>query len=340
VFNEMDQPPIQIGKLQRYATDHAYEQGWRYFEAGEASGKSVALLGAGPASLAAAHELRRHGHACTIYEKRSVTGGLNTTGVAPYKMKADRSELEADWVLAIGGIEVKHGVEVGTDISLEELLETHDALFLGMGLGEDRYLQVAGEDLSGIYGAVDYIERFKLGQVDLSGVRSAVVIGGGNTAIDAVRELAGLGVDDVTLVYRGQEAAMSGYVHEWKAAKVEGVRGRFQTQPVGYAGSDGVSAVKCVSLDENKQALAGTEHDVPAQLVLLAIGQGKLGELVAGLDGLELKNGCVVVDQNGATGRDGVFAGGDCANGGKEVVNGAAEGKRAARAIHEHLVGG
>nr|HMR10986.1 NAD(P)-binding protein [Polyangiaceae bacterium] len=137
VYNAMGVPPIQIGKLQRYATDLAFEQKQRFFEAGKDTGKSVGLVGGGPASLAAAHELRRLGHACTIYEKRSVLGGLNTTGVAPYKMQADRSVEEVEWVLGIGGVEVKTGVELGKDLSVADLEKRHDAIFIGLGLGPD-----------------------------------------------------------------------------------------------------------------------------------------------------------------------------------------------------------
>jgi glutamate synthase (NADPH/NADH) small chain len=340
VYNHDESPPIQIGKLQRFATDTAFEKGWRYFEAGPDTGKSVALLGAGPASLACAHELRRRGHACTVYEKREVVGGLNTTGVAPYKMKADRSVEEVKWVLGIGGIEVLTGMEVGGNITLEELEKKHDALFIGLGLGPDRLLPRIPEGLSGVHGAVDFIERFKLGTVDLSGVQCAAVVGGGNTALDLVRELVRLGVPRVELVYRGDEAGMSGYAHEWEAAKVEGVVARWRTLPVSYAGEGAVKGLHCIRLDAQKQPVPGSEHLVEAQLVLLAIGQGKLGALLSPLQGVEVKDGVVVVDAEGATGRRGVYAGGDCANGGKEVVNAAAEGKRAAVAIDRYLKGG
>lgn len=340
VYNEMGVPPIQIGKLQRYSTDAAYAAGWRYFEPGPDTGKRVALIGAGPASLACAHELRRAGHAVTILEKRAVVGGLNTTGVAPYKMKADRAHDEAEWVLAIGGVEVKHGVEVGKDVAFADLERDYDAVFVGFGLGPDGWLHAAGEDLDGVIGAVDYIEQFKLGEVDLSGVKQALVIGGGNTAIDAVRELVGLGVPEVTMVYRGTEAGMSGYAHEWKAAKVESVRAAWRTQPVGFVGEGAVTGVRCVRLDDKKQPIDGSEHTLDAELVLLAIGQGKLGALVAELDGVTIEHGRVIVDADGFTGRPGYYAGGDAANGGKEVVNAAAEGKAAAIAIDRWLADG
>lgn len=341
VYNHMGIPPIQIGKLQRYSTDAAFERGWRYFEAGPDTGRRVALIGAGPASLACAHALRRAGHACTIFEKRDVLGGLNTTGVAPYKMKADRAAEEVDWILSIGGIEVKTGVEVGRDVDFADLERDFDAVFVGFGLGPDGWLHAAGRDVAGVVGAVDFIERFKLGEVDLSGVERALVVGGGNTAIDAVRELRGLGVPRVAMVYRGSEAGMSGYAHEWQAAKVEDVEAVWRTQPVAFVERDGaVAGLRCVRLDEKKQPVAGSEHTLDADLVLLAIGQGKLGELVAGLDGVALERGRVLVDDDGQTGRAGYYAGGDAANGGKEVVNAAAEGKRAAAAIDRWLAAG
>lgn len=339
VYNHMGVPPIQIGKLQRYSTDAAYEAGWREFEAGPDTGKSVGIVGAGPAGLAAAHALRVQGHAVTIYDKRTVPGGLNTTGVAPYKMRADRSIDEVEWVLGIGGIDMQMGVSVPDELSWAELEERHDALFLGFGLGPDTTLDLPASDLAGIHGAVDFIERFKLGQVDLDGVRCAVVLGGGNTAVDAVRELLGLGVPVVKMVYRGPEERMSGYAHEWKAGLAEGARGVWSTQPVGYAGADSVTGVECVQTDAAKKPIAGTEHTIKADLVLLAVGQSKLGGLVAGLDGVEVQWGRVVTDDDGATGRPGVYAGGDCRNGGKEVVNAVAEGRDAARAIHSYLNG-
>ncbi len=339
VYNHMGVPPIQIGKLQRFATDEAFARGDRFFEAGAETGKSVGLIGGGPASLAAAHELRRLGHGCTIYEKRNVLGGLNTTGVAPYKMKADRSVEEVDWILGIGGVEVKTGVEVGRDIPWQELEERHDALFFGAGLGSDTVLDVPGQDLPGVHGAVDFIERFKLGQVHLKGVETAVIVGGGNTAIDAVREAKGLGIPVSTMLYRGTEANMSGYRHEWSAARVEGCRAIFQTLPIAFEGEGKVERVRCVKLDENKAPVAGTEFSIESQLVLVAIGQSKLGALLSALSGVTVDRGRVVTDSHGFTGRKGLFAGGDCVNGGKEVVNAAAEGKAAARAIDRFLKG-
>lgn len=337
VYNDLHLPPIQIGKLQRYATDTAAERGWSFFSAGPDTGKHVACVGGGPASLAAAHRLRRFGHRVTIYEARDVLGGLNTTGIAPYKLPAEDSAAEAARVLEIGGIHVKTGVAVGRDVTLQSLVDGHDAVFLGLGLGPDTLLSTMPP---GAMGAVEWIEKMKLGTVDLSAVRRALVVGGGNTAIDAVRELLGLGVSRVMMVYRGTEAGMSGYAHEWAAAKLEGALAAWKTAPLGFSTRDGrVDGLRAIKVDEHKQPVAGSEHVIEAELVLVAIGQSKLGQLTEGL-GLELDRGRLVVGEGGRTRHAKVFAGGDCANGGKEVVNAVAEGRDAAVAIHGLLTGG
>ena len=339
VYNEMGVPPIQIGKLQRYATDNAYEKGWSFFEAGADTGKSVGIVGAGPAGLACAHELRRFGHAVTIYDKRDVPGGLNTTGIAPYKLRADKSMAEVEWVLQIGGIHIEHGVDVPGNTSWDDLSAKHDALFLGFGLGPDSVLDLPGNGATGVHGAVAFIEAFKTGQVDLANVRNAIVVGGGNTAVDAVRELLGLGVPNVKMVYRGAEPAMSGYAHEWREAKNEGARAVWHAQPVGFAGEGSVTGLQCVRTDDAKRPMPGTEHTIAADLILVAVGQAKLGDLVAGLSGVETEWGKILCEEDGATGKPGVYAGGDCRNGGKEVVNAVAEGRDAARAMNKYLGG-
>ena len=339
VFNEMGVPPIQIGKLQRYATDIAYEEGWEFFEAGADTGKRVALVGGGPASLACAHELRRFGHHPTIFERHDYLGGLNTDGVAPYKLKADVSAQEAAWILSIGGVDVRTGVEIGKDVAWSDLDDDFDAVFLGVGLGPDKELGTPGEELAGVERSVDWIARMKIGTIDVSGVKQAAVIGGGNTAMDCVRELLGLGVPEVWLIYRGTDENRSGYDHEWNWAKYEGAKAHWQAVPVAYEGDGKVERIRCGRLDDNKKP-TGEEFTVDADFVLLAVGQAKLGdEIAAAVDGVESEWGRLVVDESGALGRPGWFAGGDAANGAKEVVNAAAEGKLAAQSIHKYLGG-
>ncbi len=341
VFHEMDAPPIPIGRLQRHATDEAYERGWRFFEAQPDTGRSVGLVGGGPASLAAAHALRRMGHACTIYEQRQVLGGLNTWGVAPYKLRADRAAEETEWILAIGGVKVELGVTVGGDeLPWQELVARHDALLLGFGLGDDRWIELPGADLPGVEGAVDTIEQLKLSKIHLDEVRRVVVVGGGNTAVDVVRQALGLGIEQVTMLYRGPEERMSGYRHEWDAARVAGARAMWQTLPEAFEGDGQLERVRCVKLDERSLPVPGSEFELQADMALMAIGQSPMEELARGLPGIQVDSGRVVVDDDCATGRPGVFAAGDCANGGKEVVNAVAEADVAARAIHAYLTRG
>jgi dihydropyrimidine dehydrogenase (NAD+) subunit PreT len=339
VYNHLESPPIQIGKLQRYSTDRAFEAGWRFFEAGVDTGKSVGMVGAGPASLACAHELRKKGHRVTIYEKRKAIGGLNTTGVAPYKMKADRSVQEVDWVLSIGGIDIQTGIDIGHDLKLEDLEKKHDAVFFGAGLGTDTQVSVPGEDLPGVVGAVEWIERMKLTKLSTQGIRSAVIVGGGNTALDVVREALGLGIAEVTMVYRGTAKKMSGYQHEWKAAQIEGGRAEWRALPIAFEGNGKVERVRCIRLDDDKKPIQGSEFSLHADLVLVAIGQSKLGNMLSALSGIVIDKGRVQTDEHGCTGRKKWFAGGDCRNGGMEVVNAAAEGKTAALAIDRFLTG-
>jgi glutamate synthase (NADPH/NADH) small chain len=337
VYNELHSPAIQIGKLQRYATDAALARGWRFFEAGPDTGKSVGLIGGGPSSLSAAHALRRLGHGCTIYEQRNLLGGLNTWGVAPYKLRADRALEEVEWLLGIGGIEVKTGGAVGADISWEQLEQRHDALFLGMGIGQDQWLRLPGADLPGVEGAVAFIERIKTGEVPVDSIGRALIIGGGNTAVDSVREALGLGVPEVVMVYRRTEKEMSGYQHEWAVAKVAGAKVEWRSVPVAFEGDGKVERVRCVRLDEGRNPIPGSDFVLQADLVLMAIGQSKIFELLKDIEGIQIEGGRIVVDEEGRTGRPGLFAGGDCTNGGKEVVNAVAEGAAAARGIDRFL---
>lgn len=339
VYNLEEKPPIQIGRLQRYATDWSMARGIRHFEVGAPTGLRVALIGAGPASLACAVELRLRGHEAVIFEGRSLPGGLNTTGVAPYKMAAEVSLEEVEHLLGYG-IELRTGVWVGRDLPLADLERDFDAIFLGVGLGEDGWPAVPGEELQGVWGAVALIERIKLDpSLTLAGVHRAVVVGGGNTAVDAVRELKKLGVAEVSMVYRRDEASMSGYVHEWDYAKKEGVIGLWNRAPLAFEGENGavrsVKVGRTAVVDGRLVSVAGADESIPADLVAVAVGQGKQQAFLGTIPGLTLdaKQRVQVDPATGQTTNPRYFSGGDCVNGGKEVVNGAAEGKRAAKGI-------
>ena len=236
-------------------------------------------------------------------------------------MKAERSLSEVEWILSIGGIKIISNISVPNDVSWEELESKHDALFIGFGLGADRYLQLEGSDADGIHGAVEYIAKMKTGVVDVHSIKHALIVGGGNTAIDAVRELLGLGISNVTMVYRGTAEGMSGYQHEWKAALKENALASWRSQPKEFLHKDGkITGLVCNILNDNKQP-TGETIQLDADLILMAIGQGKLGDLVAGLDGVAVEWGTITTNADGSTGCPGVYAGGDCTNGGKEVVN-------------------
>lgn len=348
VHNDLSHKPIAIGKLQRYAVEKAYEKGEKFFEAGKPTEKRVALVGAGPASLACAHELRLLGHEAVIFEKSQLPGGLNTSGIAPYKMKAETSLEEISQVLAIGA-RIDFSRELGRDLDLMQLIRDYDAVFLGIGLGPDSRLDAPGSTLPGIRGAVEFIAEMKNRPMSdlvwLKGVTTALVVGGGNTALDACRELKGLGVPRVIVSYRRGEADMSGYAHELKAARQEGVEFWFNTVPTEFVearaslthgrGSAVEARVRKTVLGQHGQLVMADESiALETELVLMATGQSKLESLFKAIPGLVFQKGRLLTDPGtGATGHQKIFAGGDLANGGMEVVHAVAEGKRAARGI-------
>jgi glutamate synthase (NADPH/NADH) small chain len=285
--------------------------------------------------VACAGYLALEGVEAVLFEKRPVSGGLNTWGIAPYKLKADESLLEISWIERMG-VEIRHGVDIGKDVTGAQLLDGYDAVFIGVGLGDDTRLGIPGEDGPGVVGAVAWIEEMKLHMKKGARPGRVVVVGGGNTAIDVARECAGLGAAEVSMVYRRGHAEMSGYVHEMMGARKERVRLVESTQPVAVLrdASGQVTGLRCVRTERGKN-VAGTEHDIPCDLVAVAIGQSKLRAVAKELPGVALDaRGCVVCDPaTGRTGNPKVYAGGDCTNGGKEVVNAAADGRNAARTM-------
>ena len=339
VYNSLDTKPISIGKLQRFAVTEAYEQKVQFYKAGEATGKRVALIGAGPASLACAHELRKEGHAAVIFEKAELPGGLNTYGIAPYKMKSSVSLWETEQVAALGA-EFRFGKELGKDFQLSDLLKDYDAVFLGLGLGQDSFIDAPGADLPGVMGAVDFIGKMKTGSEMswVKGLKSALIVGGGNTALDACRGLKKLGVPQVVVSYRRGEEDMSGYGHEMKWARQEGVDFWFNTLPTKFSQGTGkgiqVKVQKTKQTPDGKVALSDEFVDFSAGLVLMATGQAKLESLLTSVSELQFEKGKLKTDANGKTGHAKIYAGGDLANGGKEVVNAVAEGKKAAIAMN------
>jgi glutamate synthase (NADPH/NADH) small chain len=349
VYNAWHRPPIQIGRLQRYATEIALKAGRQFFQKKPATGRKIALVGGGPASLAAAALLAIEGHDATIFERRSSPGGLNTFGIAPYKMKADDALFEIDWLLGMG-VTMKGGMTVTKDarspaeISAGRLLQEFDAVFLGLGLGNDQRLGLPGEDGPGVMGASHLISLIKGDSgFRLGGVLRACVVGGGNTAIDAAHELRLLGVPHVTMVYRRSEADMSGYAHEMSHARKDGVSLVENRAPVAVVRSSagGVTGLR-VAVARDGKPTAGPEEEIPADLVVVAVGQNGATHVALAFPGVALDaKGRVVVDPaTHRTGNPKVWSGGDCVNGGKEVVNAVAEAKIAVRDICAALAAG
>jgi glutamate synthase (NADPH/NADH) small chain len=340
VYHALNKKPIMIGRLQRYAVEKAYDSNASFFQAGAPTGKKVALIGAGPASLACAHELRRQGVEAVILEKSKIPGGLNTSGIAPYKMKAETSLREIQEVEKLG-VQFKYGEELGQSFQLSDLLPKFDAVFLGLGLGPDSQLKIPGAD-SRVHGAVDFIAKMKLLPASelapLADVPCALVVGGGNTALDAVRELKKLGIARVVLSYRRGEAEMSGYFHETNWAKQEGVEFKFHTLPTEM--QEGCVTLSATEISKDGSVnVTPTSEKIPATLVLVATGQSKLEALFKSVPDLRFEKGKLSVTSEGRTSHSKIYAGGDLANGGKEVVNAVAEGKRAAKAICQDLLG-
>jgi glutamate synthase (NADPH/NADH) small chain len=340
VYQDWHGAPIAIGRLQRYATENATKAGQPALmkpvtlEAGKA--RKIALIGSGPASLACAGVLALAGHRPVILEKRVVVGGLNTTGIAPYKMQAAESVHEAEWIATLG-VEIRTDAEVGVTVKGEALLAEYDAVFIGVGLGTDAKLGVPGEDGAGVLGATAWIESMKLSASSKdASLGRVVVVGGGNTAVDMARECARLGAKNVTMVYRRGAEAMSAYKHELDYARKEGVRVQVDSVPVGFLrDASGKLLGITVAETQNGKPIAGTEYDLACDLVGLAIGQAKVKGIAAELGSVMLDaKGCVIVDaKTKRTANAKVYAGGDCVNGGKEVVNAVAEGRDAARAM-------
>ena len=346
VYNHWEREPIAIGRLQRFAVETTLARSPKLFEAKAPTGKSIALVGSGPASIAAAGLLALEGHQCMIFEKKQVPGGLNSLGIAPYKMKAPEALRELEWVLSLGRIEVRTGVEIVEkpsaphQLSAADLLRDFDAVFLGLGLGADSKLGVPEEEGPGVHGATALIEQLKAdSRLSFEGVKRAVVVGGGNTALDIAHELAILGVE-VSMVYRRSEAEMSGYEHELEAARIDGVKLVEHRQPVEIIREDGQVSGVLVAVSHDGVVVPQTEELLPAELVVVAIGQNRATQVARAFGAeVDIKGRVMVDPQTHRSTHAKVWSGGDCVNGGKEVVNAVAEAKVAVKDILRVLGG-
>ncbi|WP_300302443.1 NAD(P)-dependent oxidoreductase [Ferrovibrio sp.] len=338
--------PIPIGLLQRYATDHGTPANQHPFARAAATGKRVAVVGGGPAGLACAHRLAMQGHDVTVFEAREALGGLNSYGVAEYKVPHGYAGREVDFILDIGGITAKTGMRLGHDIRLSDLRRDFDAVFLGLGLGGVKALDCDGEQLDGVMNAVDYIAELRRAAdfANLPVGRRVVVIGGGNTAIDMAVQIKRLGAEDVTLVYRRGADAMSATDHEQAFAKENGVMIRLWAQPLRLEGENGHvrrAVFEHTVLDRaGKLVGTGEQFALEADMVFKAIGQVFVADPLRedGRDLLMLKQGRIAADAEGRTSLDKVWAGGDCVAGGQDLTVAAVQaGKVAAEAINRAL---
>ncbi len=348
VYNEKGEQPIQIGRLQRYSIDHYFENNMpELFEQKESNGKSVGIIGSGPAGLACAAELSLLGYKAVVYESNEIPGGLNSWGIAPYKSRQADSLKEVALVESFGA-EIKTGITVGEDISFDEIFRKHDAIFIGIGLGNSQSLNIPGENLVGVVDAITFIEDVKQEvwtNVDVG--KKVAVIGAGNTAIDAATEAKRLGAEKVMIIYRRSEKEMPANDYEYELAKQDGIVFHFLTSPIEIMGEDSVTGLKSLKMELGKEdekgrrvpiPIADSEFEIPVDMVISALGQKVKKHFVESINDLQIENKLILVDKETfQTTNKRVFAGGDCINGGKEVVNAAYDGKRAAHGIDSYI---
>jgi dihydropyrimidine dehydrogenase (NAD+) subunit PreT len=337
--------PIAIGRLQRHAMDYAYGQGLAPFQPAKATGKKVAIIGAGAAGLSCAGQLTRCGHNVTLFEKRDMAGGLSTYGIIGLREPVEIALAEVGMLTKLG-MKLETGKELGKNLTLPELQAKFDAVFLGVGLGITTTLGIPGEEH--ILDGLEYIEQSKLDVDRLIVGKNVVVIGAGNTAIDCATIAKRLGADLVTMVYRRTEKEMTAYPHEYEFIKGEGVRFSFLTQPVGVQVENGiVTGLRCLRMSlgnpdasgrPSPQPVPSSEFVLPSDQIVKATGQEKPS--VASLLKLKTAKGFIEVSDTFETSLPGVYAGGDCirARGAASTVMAVQDGKLAARSIHERLV--
>lgn len=340
-----ERKPISIGRLQRHAMDYIYGRGVDVFHAGKATGKKVAVIGAGPAGLCCSGELAKLGHSVTLYERRNLAGGLSTYGIIVLREPIEVALAEVAMVQRLG-VQLETGSDVGNDPPVAVLQANFDAVFLSVGLGTTPQLGIPGEEF--ILDGLEYIEHSKLDKSRLAVGKNVVVIGAGNTAIDCATIARRLGAERVTMVYRRSENEMTAYPHEYDFVKHEGVGFWFLAQPVKVHAENGnVRALECVRVElgaadasgrPSPQPIPGSTIMIPADQIVKAIGQHK--PWLASQLNLKTEKGFIHVDGNFETSVPGIFAGGDCirARGAASTVMAVQDGKLAARAIHQRLV--
>ena len=350
VMNDKDEMPIKIGQLQRFSTEWRRNNNKNVFDVPQSNGKSIGLIGAGPASLSCAAYLKLNGYDTLIYEAEKLPGGLDSFGVAEYKLTLQSVLDEIEMIKDIG-VEIQTETKVGEDISFDELLNKHDALFIGIGLGQTRSLEIPGSRLNGVRDTIDFIKEYKTNPAGETAIgKHIAVIGGGNTSVDAATAAVRLGAETVTILYRRSESEMPAFTHEYEHAKADGVIYKWLANPVEFLGDTDVEAVKCVRMelgepDESGRRqpieVPGSEFTIPADMVFLALGQVADEAFINSIPGVGISHGRIIADpKNGKTSNPRIFAGGDVVHGAMEVVNAVQAGKLAAVEIAEFLSNG
>ena len=332
VYNNQEVAPIQIGRLQNFATKAMINSSTHLYKPGKANGKNVAIIGAGPAGIACACELRTLGYDVDIFEAKSEPSGLVIYGNAPYKITNEEVIQEVEYLQEQLGFKINYNSAINSKDQIIDLESKYDAIFLGVGLGATAYRNIPGENLQGVIGAVEFIEGLKMNHFKTTVGDNVIVLGGGNTAMDAASESARMGASSVVLAYRGSKENMGAYDFEYELALGAGVKGVFDASPVEIIGKEQVEAVKFAKAN-------GETFMLNADMVIKATGQAKQAPFYALIDDLELESDTriKVNSKNNQTTNDKYFAGGDAINGGAEVVNGAYDGKIAAQGIHKWL---
>lgn len=342
VYHHQDVPPIQIGRLQNYATAKAMSQNLKLYEPGKTNGRKVAVIGAGPAGIACACELRVVGYEVQIFEAKDKPSGLTVYGTAPYKITNEEALEEIDYLQNQLGFTIKYSSPISSVRELQQFENQYDAIFIGVGSGPTRTLDIKGEDKENVVGAVEWIEELRMKHHQVRVPDRVVVLGGGNTAMDAASESARMGAESVILAYRRSREKMGAYGFEYDLAISAGVTSLLEAQPLEIVGNGKAAGVRFIKTQEkngNLENVAGSEFTVDCDLVIKATGQAKHTSFLQKIEDLELdkSNRIIVNETTFQTTNEKYFAGGDAVNGGAEVVNACYEGKMAARGIHKWL---
>lgn len=342
VYNHQDVPPIQIGRLQNYATNKSIDSGKTLFKPGASIGKKIAIIGAGPAGIACACELRVLGYDVNIYEAKEKPSGLTVHGIAPYKISNEEVLKEIDFLQEQLGFNIKYNAAIATKDQIKQLESDYEAIFIGVGLGKTATLKLDGEDKQGVVGAVEFIEELRMKHHMVKVPKSVVVIGGGNTAMDAASESARMGARKTVLAYRRSKEEMGAYGFEYDLAISAGVDSLWNVTPIEIVGNGKVGGVKFAKtemIDGQLNTNMNNVFVVKCEMVIKATGQAKQGPFYQLIDNLNIDNKTriQVNETTFQTSNAKYFAGGDAINGGAEVVNAAYDGKMAARGIDEWL---